>query len=164
MNWLVGSGGWKNSAALSMILEQDPRSVMSLWMTRALVVPSTFWDSATGSGRRPVTRTRNPLSCRSWAVTRPMPWVPPRMIAVLDAIDAVAKLAASERVSARWLGEIGNLQDLEIKPCDEMAVALSIRTIWPTFIHPQPPIPTLLSITSHGRFVTLAMSFPIIVA
>jgi len=47
----------------------------------------------------------------------------------LDAIDAVAKLAASERVSARWLGEIGNLQDLEIKPCDEMAVALSIRTI-----------------------------------
>ena len=58
-----------------------------------------------------------------------MPWVPPRMIAVLDAIDAVAKLVASERISVRWLREIGNLQDSEIRPCDEMAVALSIRMI-----------------------------------
>src|SRR5579862_5310298 len=39
--------------------------------------PSVFRAAAMVSGLRPVTRTRAPSACRSWAVARPMPVVPP---------------------------------------------------------------------------------------
>ena len=59
--------------------------VMSSSWTRASE-PRVCWVEGMLVGLRPVTMTDEPFEMRSWAVARPIPWVPPMMRDLLPEI------------------------------------------------------------------------------